>query len=150
MHVERKRLGGHAARISSALLVCLGGCGPVTTFTARGAACVERPTECELAVIDRRPERDFRVIGVLDVEAFSVRRIPKDDDAFLALVRRDACKAGGDAVIPGITGDGRYVQATVVRWVEPESTEPVCPPDVDRPDVPEEPVDVACEGRSSC
>jgi hypothetical protein len=141
-------VGGQVGVIILALSALHGGCGPVTTFTARGAACAERPTDCELTVIDRRPERDFRVIGVLDVEAFSVRRIPRDDETFLALVRSDVCKAGGDAVIPGVTGDGRYVQATIVKWIEPKSTEPFCPPEMN--DVPEEPVDVACAGPTSC
>src|SRR5690606_18575891 len=95
----------------------------------RGGACIARAEGCALAVIHRRPEKDYSVIGVLDVEAFSVRRIPRDDAAFLELIRAEACGAGADAVIPGITGDGRYVQATVVKWIERDQAEPSCPPE---------------------
>jgi len=114
-----------------ALVLLVAGCGPVATFTARGPACPAQPAGCEVTVINQRPQRPYQIIGVLDIEAFSVRGIPNDENEFLALVAVEVCRRGGDAVIPGVTGDGRFVVATVVKWVEPGTTEPVCAPPPD-------------------
>lgn len=102
------------------------GCVPQMVFTAHGAACEPRPEGCEVTLITRRPDRDFQIIGVVDVEAISVRRIPNDEEAFLALITPKACAVGADGVIPGQTGDNRYIQGTLVKWVEDGQTEPAC------------------------
>lgn len=115
-----------------ATLLLTAGCGPVSTFTVRDNACPARPEGCEVTVITSRPEREYVVMGVLDLEAFNTQRLPRDEETFRALVRPAVCEAGGDGVIPGITGDGRYIQATVVKWVEPGATGPAClPPEPD-------------------
>jgi hypothetical protein len=125
-------------------------CGPVASFTPRGEPSEGRAPDCEIVVIHQRPESDYSVIGVLDVAAFSVRRIPRDDAAFLELVRPAACRAGADAVIPGVTGDGRYIQATVVKWIAPDEDAPVCPPREAPPKEREEPVVACASGVTTC
>lgn len=125
--MKRQSIAGSAAVL--ALLTV--GCGPVSTFTARGNVCPAQPEGCEVTVITSRPERDYQVMGVLDIEAFSVRSLPRNEEAFRALVSPAVCRAGGDAVIPATSGDGRYIQATVVKWVEPGAAGPVCLPEAD-------------------
>ena len=51
-----------------------------------------------------------------------------DEETFRRVVQRHVCQAGGDAVIPGISSDGRYLTATVVKWIDEGQTEPVCHP----------------------
>jgi hypothetical protein len=78
-------------------------------------------------VISSRPARDYAVVGVIDLESFHVHVLPKDEAAFRSVVAGEVCAAGGDAVLPGINGNGRYVLATVVKWVDEGAKDPVCP-----------------------
>ena len=104
-------------------------CGPHITFVPWGATCPSQPRDCEFEVISHRPAREYQVIGMMDIEGFSIRAVPKDEATFRRVVHRHVCEAGGDAVIPGISSDGRYLTATVVKWVDEGQTEPVCRPD---------------------
>jgi hypothetical protein len=102
-------------------------CVPEVLFTPRGGSCPKRPENCAFELISRRPQREYEVIGVLDLEVFAARKIPNDDASFRAVVADEVCRAGGDAVIPGINGNGRYVLATVVKWVDIAAQGPACP-----------------------
>lgn len=110
-----------------AVMTLLCACVPHAIYTARVESCPKRPADCSFEVISRRPARDYAVIGVIDVESFQVRHLPKDEAAFRSAVAGEVCRAGGDAVVPGINGNGRYVLATVVKWVDEGATTPVCP-----------------------
>ncbi len=117
------------AAVVAAVVAAVGatiGCGPASTFTPREGVCSARPPRCDFEVISRRPARDYQVIGTIDLEAFSVRRLPNDEAELREAVGPEVCRAGGDAIIPGITGDGRYVLAAVVKWVDEGETAPVC------------------------
>lgn len=92
-----------------------------------GGACPKRAQDCTFDVITSRPARQYQVIGVIDIDAFSARNLPNDEVSFRRAVAKQVCEAGGDAVIPGVNGDRRYVLATVVKWVEEERTTPICP-----------------------
>src|SRR5690349_6692795 len=89
-------------------------CVPHAIFTPRGGVCPQRPADCAFELVSGQSTRAYEVIGVIDVEAFAVRKIPNDDASFRALIGREVCRTGGDAVVPGINGNGRYVLATVV------------------------------------
>jgi hypothetical protein len=109
-------------------LTLLAACGPLTTFSARGGGvCPKRESDCRFEVISSRPAREFQVIGVIDIEAPHAGALPRDEAAFRRAIGAAVCRAGGDAVIPGINGDQRYVLATVVKWVDAVQSEPVCP-----------------------
>ena len=117
-------------RLSLCTLACatlLSACSPLAMFSRNGGSCKERQPDCPFDVITSRPEREFQVVGVIDIEAFSVRNLPGDEAAFRKAVAKAVCKAGGDAVIPGVNGDKRYVLATVVKWVDEGRTTPICP-----------------------
>ena len=118
-------------KASCALAVCavLCACTPrVAFYTPRPAtSCPKRPPGCSFELITNRPARQYQAIGVIDLEAFSVKKLPHDEASFRAAITEMVCHQGGDAVVPGINGDGRYVLATVVKWVDPGATAPVCP-----------------------
>jgi hypothetical protein len=110
-----------------AVVTTLCACVPRAIYTPRVGSCPKRPADCSFEVISSRPTRDYSVIGVIEVESFHVRNLPKDETAFRSVVAGEVCAAGGDAVVPGINGNGRYVLATVVKWVDEGATTPVCP-----------------------
>lgn len=114
------------APAGAAAVVLIGACGPASTFTPREGVCQARPSGCDFEVIASRTERDYQVVGTVDLDAFSVRHLPNGEAAFREAVGPAVCRAGGDAVIPGITGDGRYVLASVVKWVDGSATAPAC------------------------
>jgi hypothetical protein len=110
-----------------AVVSTLCACVPHAIYTPRVQSCPKRPSDCSFEVISSRPARDYAVIGVIEIESFHVRNTPKDEAAFRSVVAGEVCSAGGDAVVPGINGNGRYVLATVVKWVDEGATTPVCP-----------------------
>ena len=108
-------------------------CGPVTTLRRVGATVRCHPSGCAFDVVTSRPARDYRVIAVLDVEAFAVKRVPNTEEKFRAAIAKDVCSVGGDAVIPGINVDGRYVLATVIAWLPDFPPAPAPEPPVPLP-----------------
>jgi hypothetical protein len=112
---------------SLALGAGLVACHPTATFTAQGGVCPTRSFDCAFEIIESKPARDFQKVGVIDIEAFYVRNVPKTEAEFRKEFGPIICHAGGDAVIPAVNGDGRYVLATIVKWVDSPDAGPVCP-----------------------
>lgn len=112
---------------SIALGAALTACHPSATFTAQGGVCPTRPIDCSFEIIEGKPARDYQKVGVIDVESFYVKSIPKTEADFRKTFGPMICHSGGDAVIPGINGDGRYVMATIVKWVDSPDAGPACP-----------------------
>ncbi|MFT3921844.1 MAG: hypothetical protein QM778_04860 [Myxococcales bacterium] len=113
---------------SSAVLgfAFLTACTPSVTWTRR-AASKPRQAGCSFDVIDLGPRPPLREIGVIEIDAFSPRAIPRREADFRELIAKEVCKVGGEAVVPGIDGFGRYVLATVVTYVKDCSFPPVVP-----------------------
>jgi hypothetical protein len=86
-----------------------------------------RPKGCSFEVLDGGATRPYLVIGVIDIDAFSVRAVPRNDDELRRVIADRVCKVGGDAVMPGVNGDGRYVLAKVVRYAN-GAPAPCCEP----------------------
>ena len=100
-------------------------CTPLITFTPRGAAKTAKSPDCQFELVTGEAPKPYSVVGVIDLEAFGPRYLPKDEAAFRQAIGKAVCQAGGDGVLPGINGDGRYVLATVVTWaVEPSQAAP--------------------------
>jgi len=104
------------------LVFGVAGCGVQVALTKRPGFVTQRvkaakAKPCEgVVVLNERAPHDWKVVGVIDLAAFSGRALPRDDEAFLELVRPAVCEAGGNAVIAGVNGDGRYVMGTVIAW----------------------------------
>jgi hypothetical protein len=112
---------------SLALSAGLVACHPTATFTAQGGVCPTRAYDCTFEIIEGKPARDFQKVGVIEIEAFYVRNVPKTEADFRKEFGPVICHAGGDAVVPAINGDGRYVLATIVKWVDSPDAGPACP-----------------------
>lgn len=123
----------HSRCVLVFLMLLISGCGVKLVLTKQPesaqAAALPRseakrgPTSkerCErVKVLRGRAPHEWEIVAVIDLAAFSVRALPRNDEAFLELVRPAVCEAGGDAVIAGVNGDGRYVLGTVIAWTEP-------------------------------
>ena len=109
-------LSFHTAALGCALILA---CGPSLTFIARapGASKVAaRERGCSFDVLRGGSARTYRDIGVIELETFYVRNLPRDEARFREVIAEQVCSAGGDAVVPTINGYGRYVFATVVKY----------------------------------
>jgi hypothetical protein len=107
-------------------VLLLWSCGPSLTWTRR-APSTPRNHGCSFDVVDVGPVPPLREIGVIDIDAFSIRGLPRDEASFRRLIAKQVCEVGGEAVIPGINGFGRYVLGTVAVYVKATSFPPVVP-----------------------
>lgn len=114
---------------SMACATLLAACTPWLTFTKQDGFgfCLERAPGCDFDVITSRPARQYQTIGMIDIDAANVKTLPNDEASFRRAIAAEVCRVGGDAVIPGVNGDHRYVLATVVRWVDDDRKTPICP-----------------------
>ena len=81
-----------------------------------GAFYAPRGPGCDYRVIRNRLVEPYEEIGVVDIDAFSVRQLPSDEESFRQVVGEHVCKSGGHAVIPSINMHGRWVNGTVIRF----------------------------------
>lgn len=60
-----------------------------------------------------RPERTFDEIGVVDYQSGVYVH---DAGTFRKVVSSDVCSTGGDAVLAEVSGQGRYMRGTIIRY----------------------------------
>ena len=98
------------------MLVSLAACGGVGEYRKTGGTYAARGPDCEYRVIRNRIVEPYEELGVIDIDAFSVRQLPSNEERFRKAVGEHVCKAGGHAVIPSINMHGRWVHGTVIRF----------------------------------
>lgn len=102
--------------IGSLALVSLTACGGVGEYRKTGGTYAARGPNCEYRVIRNRIVEPYEELGVVDIDAFSVRQLPSNEERFRKAVGEHVCKAGGDAVIPSINLHGRWMHGTIIRF----------------------------------
>jgi hypothetical protein len=102
--------------IGSLLLVGLAACGGVAEYHKTGGTYAARGPDCQYRVIRNRIVEPYEEVGVVDIDAFSVRQLPTNEQRFRKTVGEHVCKAGGDAIIPAINMGGRWVHGTIIRF----------------------------------
>lgn len=98
------------------MLVTLSACGGVGEYRPMGGSYASRGPGCDYRVIRNRIVESYEEIGVIHIEAFTVRQLPPNEERFRKVVGADVCRAGGHAVIPSVDLHGRWVQGTVIRF----------------------------------
>jgi len=73
-----------------------------------------KPAACSFDVLSTRPDRPYDEIGVLDARHAS--NASTDAGSFRDSIREDVCRAGGDAVLAEVNGQGHYVRGIVLRY----------------------------------
>lgn len=92
------------------------GCGGSGEFRKTGGTYAARGPDCDYRVIRNRIVEPYEELGVVDIDAFSVRQLPSNEERFRKAVGDYVCNAGGHAVIPSINMQGRWVHGTIIRF----------------------------------
>lgn len=94
----------------------LAACGGVGEYRKTGGTYAARGPNCEYRVIRNRIVEPYEELGVVDIDAFTVRQLPSNEERFREVVGEHVCRAGGHAVIPSIAVSGRWVHGTIIRF----------------------------------
>jgi len=102
--------------IGSLLALSLVGCGGSGEYRKTGGTYAARGPDCDYRVIRNRIVEPYEEVGVVDIDAFSVRQLPSNEERFRKALGDHVCKSGGHAVIPSINMQGRWVHGTIIRF----------------------------------
>lgn len=102
--------------ITTLLLLSLIACGGAGELRKTGGTYAARGPGCEYRVIRNRIVEPYEEVGVVDIDAFSVRQLPPNEARFRQVVGQHVCNLGGHAVIPTIDMQGRWVHGTIIRF----------------------------------
>lgn len=102
--------------IGSLLALSLGGCGGSGEYRKTGGTYAARGPDCDYRVIRNRIIEPYEELGVVDIDAFSMRQLPSNEERFRKAVGDQVCGSGGHAVIPSINTQGRWVHGTIIRF----------------------------------
>ncbi len=109
------------------------GCGGVGEYRKTGGTYAPRGPACDYRVIQQRqgPVEPFEELGVIDIDAFSMKQLPDNEERFRKVVGPTVCAAGGHAVIPTLDIYGHWTHGTIIRFnpsqcvgCEPKTTMP--------------------------
>ncbi|MGB8329989.1 MAG: hypothetical protein WCE62_07660 [Polyangiales bacterium] len=119
-------------------------CGGQGEVRKTGGTYAGRGPNCEYRVIRNRIVEPYEEIGVIDIDAFSAQQLPDNEDRFRKVAGPKVCAMGGDAIIPAINMNGRWVHGSIIRFNPSEcercGAQVRSPPSiVDRPSVLERP-----------
>ena len=102
--------------ITALTVLSLVGCGGTGEVRKTGGTFAARGPGCEYRVIRNRIAEPYEEVGVVDIDAFSVRQLPPNEERFREVVNQHVCGLGGHAVIPTIDMHGRWVHGTIIRF----------------------------------
>lgn len=92
------------------------GCGGVGEYRKTGGVYAPRGPACDYRVIRNRVVEPYEELGVIDIDAFSMKSLPDNEDRFRKVVGARVCAEGGHAVIPTLNIHGHWVHATIIRF----------------------------------
>ena len=104
-------------RHAAVLLVAAGSvaCGGQSDFRKTGGTYAPRGPGCDYRVIRNRVIGPYEELGVIDIDAFSMKSLPDDEERFRKVVGPTVCGLGGDAVIPQLDVYGHWTHGTIIR-----------------------------------
>jgi hypothetical protein len=91
-------------------------CGGQGEYRKTGGTYAPRGPACDYRVIRNRLVEPYEELGVIDIDAFSMKQLPNDEERFRKVVGPMVCAAGGHAVIPTLNIYGRWVHGTIIRF----------------------------------
>jgi hypothetical protein len=100
----------------SVLATGLVACGGVGEYRKTGGTYAARGPACDYRVIRNRIVEPYEEVGVIDIDAFSMKQLPNDEERFRKVVGPTVCAAGGHAVIPTLDMYRRWVHGTIIRF----------------------------------
>jgi len=102
--------------IGSLLALSFAACGGSGEYRKTGGTFAARGPDCDYRVIRNRIVEPYEELGVIDIDAFAVPQLPRNEVEFRKVVGDHVCKSGGHAVIPSINMHGRWVHGTIIRF----------------------------------
>lgn len=91
-------------------------CGGTGEYRKTGGTFAPRGPECEYRVIRNRVVEPYEELGVIDIDAFSMKSLPDNEERFRKVVGPTVCAQGGHAVIPTLNVYGHWVHGTIIRF----------------------------------
>jgi len=91
-------------------------CGGVGEYRKTGGTYAPRGPACDYRVVRNRIVEPYEELGVIDIDAFSMKQLPNDEERFRNVVGPMVCAAGGHAVIPTLDMHGRWVHGAIIRF----------------------------------
>lgn len=98
------------------MVLSLLGCGGIGEYRKTGGTYAPRGPNCEYRVIRSDVLEPYEEIGVVDIDAFSMKQLPDDEERFRKVVGPRVCAVGGEAVIPTLDIYGHWVNARIIRF----------------------------------
>lgn len=95
---------------------CITGCGGAGEARKTGGTYAGRGPNCDYRVIRNRIIEPYEELGVIDIDAFTMKQLPDNEERFRKVVGPMVCASGGQAVIPAMDIYGHWVQGTVIRF----------------------------------
>lgn len=100
-----------------ALLAAAGiACGGQAEYRKTGGTYAPRGPACDYRVVRNRIIEPYEELGIIDIDAFSMKQLPNDEERFRKVVGPMVCAAGGHGVIPTLNIHGRWVHGTIIRF----------------------------------
>jgi hypothetical protein len=99
-------------------LLLLAGCATTTfAFSPTVTVVTSKPDNCKIEVMTSLPSRSYQEIGTLELyNGPEPKTLPEFHDA----VAKQACGAGGDAVVAEADNKGRFTKGTVIAFMGPD------------------------------
>ncbi len=119
MLVSRPNMKGARPLAISVVLLSAAGltaCGGSAEARRTGGTYAGRGPNCDYQVIRNRAIEPYEELGVIDIDAFSSKQLPDNEERFRKLVGPLVCASGGQAVIPALDMYGHWVHGTVIRF----------------------------------
>ena len=91
-------------------------CGGQGEYRKTGGRYAPRGPACDYRVVRNRIVEPYEELGVIDIDAFSMRSLPDDEERFRKVVGPLVCAAGGHAVIPQLDMYGHWTRGTIIRF----------------------------------
>jgi hypothetical protein len=92
------------------------GCGGAAEYRKTGGTYAARGPACEYRVIRNDVAEPFEELGVIDIDAFSMKQLPDNEERFRKVVGPRVCAVGGQAVIPTLNIYGHWVHGKIIRF----------------------------------
>lgn len=91
-------------------------CGGVGEYRKTGSTYAARGPNCDYRVIQNRTIEPYEELGVIDIDAFSMKQLPDNEERFRKVVGPRVCAVGGHAVLPTLDIYGHWVHGTIIRF----------------------------------
>jgi hypothetical protein len=115
MHSARRTMKRCVHVVACGMALGFLACGGQGEYRKTGGTYAPRGPACDYRVIRNRVLEPYEELGVVDLDAFSMRQLPDNEERFRKVVGPQVCAVGGHAVIPTLDVYGHWVHGAIIR-----------------------------------